>query len=445
MNPNLLSAATILVCLLSGSSVRSAVIAMDTASDVAYAAEVGGAWKGLNPLDGENPPGTDNGGFGFQPWDFRGGYHNPSLSPYGALNHFIDGVDFSHRTANDLGTSAFGLTNAGSTPGDGFFGYTARGTRIFSALLPGQTLSLDFDNPLAQPLGVNTPSGFLFRLNKGGGPIINNAPLPGVVERFGMFVTSNFNGGRWYATDSASFTDTGLSPSTTASGTRFNFKLTGHEMYSAEFRRLSDNQLLFSRSGTLNHSGAGPIDSIEITLYNNGSSATGSREFFFNNLRIINASIPGDFDSDGDVDGADFVAWQTNFPKATGATLAQGDADGDGDVDGADFVAWQTNFPYTPAPGASPIPEPASISMLLACTLVMCVYRTCASRPIGFAVRRLRRSAHHALAKRTKSRAESVRVLEAIGEISAVNYRGARKRERATIADVVVNSFATTG
>jgi hypothetical protein len=67
---------------------------------------------------------------------------------------------------------------------------------------------------------------------------------------------------------------------------------------------------------------------------------------------------PGDFDSDGDVDGADFVAWQTNFPKASGATLAQGDADKDGDVDGADFVIWQTNFPYTPGSGSSTVPEP---------------------------------------------------------------------------------------
>jgi hypothetical protein len=79
----------------------------------------------------------------------------------------------------------------------------------------------------------------------------------------------------------------------------------------------------------------------------------------------IQALHPGDFDSDGDVDGADFVAWQTNFPKPNGATLAEGDADGDGDVDGADFVVWQTNFPFTPGPGASPVPEPTA-AMLLA-------------------------------------------------------------------------------
>jgi hypothetical protein len=77
------------------------------------------------------------------------------------------------------------------------------------------------------------------------------------------------------------------------------------------------------------------------------------------------AAQPGDFDGDGDVDGADFVAWQTNFPKASGATLAEGDADGDGDVDGADFVVWQTNFPFTPGGGASPIPEPGSIVLTI--------------------------------------------------------------------------------
>jgi fibronectin-binding autotransporter adhesin len=81
-------------------------------------------------------------------------------------------------------------------------------------------------------------------------------------------------------------------------------------------------------------------------------------DYLGNQIALVAGAHPGDFDSDGDVDGADFVAWQTNFPTASGATLAQGDADGDGDVDGADFVVWQTNFPFTPGPGASPVPEP---------------------------------------------------------------------------------------
>jgi hypothetical protein len=75
---------------------------------------------------------------------------------------------------------------------------------------------------------------------------------------------------------------------------------------------------------------------------------------------FLDHRVPGDFDFDGDVDGADFVAWQTSFPKASGATLAKGDADGDGDVDGADFAIWQTNFPDTLGPGSSPVPEPGA-------------------------------------------------------------------------------------
>jgi hypothetical protein len=68
---------------------------------------------------------------------------------------------------------------------------------------------------------------------------------------------------------------------------------------------------------------------------------------------------PGDFDWDYAVSGSDFVIWQSNFPKASGATIFTGDADHDGDVDGADFVAWQTKFPQgTPNPGGGFIIPP---------------------------------------------------------------------------------------
>jgi hypothetical protein len=77
--------------------------------------------------------------------------------------------------------------------------------------------------------------------------------------------------------------------------------------------------------------------------------------------------IPGDFDVDGDVDGADFVIWQTNFPKASGAVLQTGDADNDGDVDGADFVVWQTHFPTPAGPGSVPVPEPSAWCLAAMC------------------------------------------------------------------------------
>jgi T5SS/PEP-CTERM-associated repeat protein len=75
--------------------------------------------------------------------------------------------------------------------------------------------------------------------------------------------------------------------------------------------------------------------------------------------------IAGDFDSDNDVDGADFAVWNANFPKSASATLAKGDADGDGDVDGADFVVWQTQLSSSAGAAASPVPEPASLPAML--------------------------------------------------------------------------------
>jgi subtilisin-like proprotein convertase family protein len=93
-------------------------------------------------------------------------------------------------------------------------------------------------------------------------------------------------------------------------------------------------------------------------------------------FKTNNPAQAGDFDGDGDVDGADFVAWQTHFPLASGATLADGDADADGDVDGADFVVWQTNFPFPPSMGITPVPEPGSwVTACLATPICLALVR----------------------------------------------------------------------
>jgi hypothetical protein len=115
-----------------------------------------------------------------------------------------------------------------------------------------------------------------------------------------------------------------------------------------------------------------------------GLSRAGTDVKYIDNILITNDLIgpthPGDFDGDGDVDGADFVAWQTNFPTASGAILAQGDADGDGDVDGADFVVWQTNFPFTPGPGTTSIPEPVAMFLAVFGTIGITVFQVCRDR-----------------------------------------------------------------
>src|SRR5262245_3463919 len=118
------AAAALAVILMSfGNSCMAAAVASDSASDPVYAAEAGGAWKGAYPApnnpvkdSGQNPPGTDNGGFGFGVWNFSGGYNGNDpgdagwpYPPYGRLNHFIDGVDFPTSAYNNLGAPAFGL------------------------------------------------------------------------------------------------------------------------------------------------------------------------------------------------------------------------------------------------------------------------------------------------------------------------------------------------
>jgi fibronectin-binding autotransporter adhesin len=117
----------------------------------------------------------------------------------------------------------------------------------------------------------------------------------------------------------------------------------------------------------------GTFDVLDLPALDGGKTWNTSQLYTAGVLTVTGAPIvPGDFDSDGDVDGADFVAWQTNFPKASFATLSQGDADSDGDVDGADFILWQTNFPSTPGPAT--VPEPSTLLLALLFSLPAASY-----------------------------------------------------------------------
>lgn len=50
-----------------------------------------------------------------------------------------------------------------------------------------------------------------------------------------------------------------------------------------------------------------------------------------------------DFDDDGDVDGADFLAWQRGLSKVA-ATKSDGDANIDGQVDATDLSIWEEAY-----------------------------------------------------------------------------------------------------
>lgn len=73
-------------------------------------------------------------------------------------------------------------------------------------------------------------------------------------------------------------------------------------------------------------------------------------------LSLSAAAIPGDFDGDRDVDGADLIRWRDGFGITDNAVPAMGDADGDHDVDGADVLVWQRRLGTQPS--SIVVPEP---------------------------------------------------------------------------------------
>jgi hypothetical protein len=122
------------------------------------------------------------------------------------------------------------------------------------------------------------------------------------------------------------------------------------------------NYTVLTSSGTLNAAGLAlhSSDLADFTLSIAGNSVvlvTGGT-----------ATIPGDFDGNGTVNGADLTQWRGDFGPANDDS----DADADGDSDGNDFLIWQRNVGQGAATAtAASVPEPASMIMV-AMTLVAC-------------------------------------------------------------------------
>jgi hypothetical protein len=96
----------------------------------------------------------------------------------------------------------------------------------------------------------------------------------------------------------------------------------------------------------------------------NASSTDAGAAYLFN----VPTGIPGDLNSNGQVDAADFVVWR-NAVGQSGSGIA-GDANGDGNVNDADYQLWRANFglsaPANPAAlQRAAVPEPASILLLV--------------------------------------------------------------------------------
>jgi hypothetical protein len=78
-----------------------------------------------------------------------------------------------------------------------------------------------------------------------------------------------------------------------------------------------------------------------------------------NTLLLAQEASVGDFNGDLSVNEGDLLNWQTEYGLSSGPLTA--DADADGDVDGRDFLFWQTMFgaPLLPPLSAvAAVPEP---------------------------------------------------------------------------------------
>ena len=80
------------------------------------------------------------------------------------------------------------------------------------------------------------------------------------------------------------------------------------------------------------------------------------------------ALLSADFDGNGVVDHHDFEIWNVGYGLFGNATRADGDADLDRDVDGVDFLVWQSTYDVGPA--AASLPEPNAMILWLSLLLV---------------------------------------------------------------------------
>ncbi|TWT92452.1 hypothetical protein Pla108_40770 [Botrimarina colliarenosi] len=97
--------------------------------------------------------------------------------------------------------------------------------------------------------------------------------------------------------------------------------------------------------------------------FSNTMENYGRGAFYYDEIYGILGSGPAgdaDFDSDGDVDGNDFLVWQQGFGLASQTNKSAGDSNGDGVVDGADLGVWSGQFGSVGSTALG-VPEPGAL------------------------------------------------------------------------------------
>jgi hypothetical protein len=362
----------------------------------------------------------DDGGTGsFGPWRFNGTYTTdgePNLADQLSID---DGLGTESQTSNPLNNigRAWSLHNpkgSAKGPQNGDVGTDiARVGRSFSPLLPGQTLSVVFDNPTEQQFF----RGYAMKLNAGGGNTCAVEALcpagPMLRYKFERFEYVNY--GVWWDTtaDFDGEDDLDEPPGLplfrdidTDAGVRIDFTLTGENAYTTVATPLDNPSAALTISGMLDSESSGQIDWIQFEFYNTDSdvypelrctpdgAGTGCdfgideeirpTDFYIRSLEITGegpAGVAGDYNNNTVVDAADYVIWRkhlgTNFQLAN---EVPGTSPGQVTVD--DYNAWRARFGATSGAGAglasAPVPEPGAFVYLVvgAGILLSCGLRT---------------------------------------------------------------------
>jgi hypothetical protein len=230
------------------------VIAQDNAGNAAYA----DGWQA-----------GDNGGTGFGAWTFA--FSGDPAALVHPAPQFIDTPP--PLLGNSLGSPAFALTtSARPTLTD-----TSSARRnLVTPLTTGLTFHLDVDGSALDPTAP------LFTIG-------NTIQLFGTdgTERWGMFTNNGFVGNNWASTGDV---NTGVPA---ANAFHLALTVTGVNTFNLVLTPVGGGAPLFTQNGTLTGTAGTAINSLLVTDYGTGSSADGSREIFFNNIRVTAVPEPG--------------------------------------------------------------------------------------------------------------------------------------------------------
>ncbi len=133
------------------------------------------------------------------------------------------------------------------------------------------------------------------------------------------------------------------------------------------------NSLTLSFTGPAVVGGQLPAGSYQLNFVGNGivgngravdvtNTGTQIDAFFEFEFTVTDVGLPGDYDGNGAVDGADFLAWQRQLGSAGSA-----DGDNSGTVDAPDLTIWADNYGE---PGATPAAVPAMAAATIDPSLV---------------------------------------------------------------------------